>query len=121
MDMSCRFLIAAVVCFALAVVTLFLMVPPAHCDESWIIVGASAADLVSTEWALAQDPTGLREGNPLLQEQGTRIALKAAGTVALVYVYKQVKKKNPRGGRVVAIVVGSLFLSVTAWNVSQVR
>jgi len=114
-------LIGALVCFAFAAACLFLLVAPAGCDDSWVIVVGSAADLASTEYALAQNPTGLREGNPLLREQGTRIALKLAGTAALVYVYKRVKKKDPRAARVVAIAVGSLFLSVTAWNVAQTR
>jgi len=114
-------LIGALVCFALAAVCLFLLVAPAGCDDSWVIVVGSAADLASTEYALAQNPTGLREGNPLLREQGTRIALKLAGTAALVYVYKRVKREDPKKAKVLAVVVGAFFVGVTAWNVSQVR
>jgi len=114
-------LVAALVCFALAAVCLFLLVASAGCDDSWMIVVGSTADLASTEYALAQNPTGLQEGNPLLRDQAGRIAIKVASTAALVYVYKRVKKEDPKKAKVLAIVVGAFFVGVTAWNVSQVR
>ena len=114
-------LIAALVCFVLAGVCLFLLVAPAHCDDSWMIAVPSAADLLATEYALAQHPTGLREANPLMRDQAQRIAIKVAATAVLVYVYKRAKRNNPKGARVFAIVAGSVFMAATVWNVSQAR
>jgi hypothetical protein len=106
-----RCLTIALVCFLSAG-----LCAQAMCDGFEVgMVAASAADLASTEYSLRTNPRVI-EGNPLLRDQGARIAFKLAGTVALVYVYRNLKTRHPTAAKLLAISVIVSWSMLTAWN-----
>ena len=74
----------------------------------------SFADLASTEIALASGRA--REANPLLQNQGARIAATVAAPLAVYYVGKKLSRKK-RIASYIGVSVGWAYLSVR--NVNQ--
>ena len=74
----------------------------------------SFADLASTEIALASG--GAREANPLLQNQGVRIAATVAAPLAVYFIGKKLSRKK-RIALYIGVSVGWAYLSVH--NVNQ--
>jgi hypothetical protein len=70
-----------------------------------LVIGAAAADLVSTELALSRP--GTKEINPFGPSPPARVGLKVAGTVAVLAVSRKMNRKASRVLKVVAIVVWS--------------
>lgn len=82
---------------------------------AWVIAGTSAADLATTEWALTKP--GLAEANPLLQQQGPRVALKVAGTVVVISAYKELRRqKKHKAAKILAISVSALWAGAAVNN-----
>ena len=73
------------------------------------MMGASAADLASTEYALRKP--GLAEANPLMQGPAFRYAVKAATTAAVLASYREL---NRRGKKKAAKAL-ALF-AIAAWS-----
>ncbi len=73
----------------------------------------SFGDLASTEIALARG--GTREANPLLQNQGVRVAATVAATLAVYYVGKKLSRKK-RIALYIGVSVGWAYLSVHNLN-----
>lgn len=73
----------------------------------------SFADLASTEIALASG--GAREANPLLQNQGVRIAATVAAPLAVYFVGKKLSR-NKRIALYIGVSVGWAYLSVHNLN-----
>lgn len=74
----------------------------------WVMAGASAADLVTSEAALRQP--GLVEGNPLMQSTGSRLAIKAVGTAGVLGVHRELKRrKKHKAAKILAIVAISVW------------
>ena len=74
----------------------------------------SFADLASTEIALANG--GAHEANPLLQNQGVRIAATVAAPLAVYFIGKKLRRKK-RIALYIGVSVGWAYLSVH--NVNQ--
>jgi hypothetical protein len=83
-----------------------------------VIIAGNVLDAVSTEIAL-QRP-GLREGNAVLgQSPARRLALKAAGTAAQVWIVRVVGRRHPRAAKIVGYGAGVFLGGVSAWNFSR--
>lgn len=83
------------------------------------VIGASAADLFSTEFALS---AGCYEANPLMRERPVRIGLKAASTVAVLAGTEHLKRHgHSRAASVLRWSVAALWASAAVWNVYQMR
>jgi hypothetical protein len=76
-----------------------------------LMLAASAADLASTEYALASGYAA--EGNPLMQSRSFRITTSLAVPL-LAYL---LMRKNPQLGKWVSIVHVGMHGSFAAWNV----
>lgn len=59
------------------------------------VVTSAAADLATTEWALAMP--GTRESNPMMQERPARFALKAVGTALVLGGSRHLERRGHRG------------------------
>ena len=98
---------------------------PAAPSQAWgwqegLIIGASLADLASTEYALRIP--GLEEGNPLLSSRGVRFAVKAAATGAVLWLYRSLEKHGRHGwARFLLVWSAALWAGAAAWNVSLTR
>ena len=126
---------------ALAIITLAAFVTPAYAEmgppapqrettpqnvrvspwgwQEGLIIGASLADLASTEYALS---TGLEEQNPLARRRGARIALKAIATGAVLWTYRTLEKHGHHGwARFILVWSVALWAGAAAWNMSQAR
>ena len=97
---------------------LILLTPSMGRADAWII-GASAADALTTEYALRYD--GLEEGNPLIREQAVRIAAKVAVTIALVYIHREIQKKDRGVALGFKIAIVAVWGGIAVWNIRQVR
>ena len=87
--------------------------------QTAIILG-NVADIVSTELALQRG--GVHEGNAILSQRMTqRIALKAAGTAAQVWIVGRLGKEHPRLAKVVGYSAGAFFGGVTIHNLRVSR
>jgi hypothetical protein len=73
----------------------------------------SFADLASTEIALSRE--GTREANPLMQNQGARVALTVAAPLAVYYIGKKLSRKK-RIALYIGVSVGWAYLSVHNLN-----
>lgn len=81
--------------------------------------GGSIADAASTLAALGR--SGTREGNPLLRG-GTAelLALKGAGTAALLYAMHALEKHDhPKAAKVLGYAAGGAFGAAAAHNMTQ--
>lgn len=68
----------------------------------WVMAGASAADLVTTEMALRQP--GMSEANPFLRSTGGRLAVKGLATAGVIGVHRELKRrKKNRAAKILAI------------------
>ena len=127
---------------ALAIITLAAFVTPAYAEmgppapqrettpqnvrvspwgwQEGLIIGASLADLASTEYALRTP--GLEEGNPLLSSRGVRFAVKAAATGAVLWLHRSLEKRGRHGwARFLLVWSVALWAGAAAWNVSLTR
>lgn len=104
-----------------AVLALVLLVPgmaSAQAGPQAAIITGNVLDAVSTEIAL-QRP-GLREANPILgQSMPRRLAIKAAGTAAQVWVVRRMGKEHPKAAKVFGYAIGAWFGGVAVWNSSR--
>lgn len=112
-----RYLIAALVCFGLASVAAV-----ASCDGLELgMAVASGADMATTEIFLRGD-YGLREGNSFAPASVEgRVAVKVAGTAALIVLYRHVKKRDKTAAKVLAVVSIVAFSLAAGWNIHQMR
>jgi hypothetical protein len=87
-----------------------LLASPARADVlDFAVVGAAAADNITTELALREP--GLREGNPLLQSPAARVGVKGAAVIfGLAGAHHLKTHGHPRAAKVVKIVL------VVAWS-----
>ncbi len=91
---------------ALAVASCLLAGQPARADVlDSLVIGASAADLVTSEIALSRP--GTTEANPLGPSTAARVAMKVAGTAAILVVSHKVNHKAARVLKVVAFLAWS--------------
>ncbi len=70
-----------------------------------LVIGASAADLVTSEIALSR--AGTAEANPLGASTAARVALKVAGTAAVLVISRKVDRKTSRVVKVIAFLAWS--------------
>jgi hypothetical protein len=99
-----RLRLALVVAFVIA--SCSLGGQPASADAlDKLVIGASAADLVTSEIALSRP--GTAEANPLGPSTAARVALKVAGTAAILAVSRKVNHKTGRILKVVAFLAWS--------------
>ncbi len=79
-----------------------------------LVIG-NVADAVSTELAL-QRP-GVREANPVMgASSAQRIAVKAAGTAAQVWVVRKIGARRPKLAKVLGYSVGAFHCGIAAHN-----
>lgn len=84
------------------------------------LVGAGAADLMTTELALAHD--GFRELNPVMGSPAARVGVKTLATVAVIAGSRELRRRGHRrwakglcwGGAVV-------WAGAAAWNVREMQ
>jgi hypothetical protein len=82
------------------------------------IIGASLADLASTELALRNVP-GAREANPLMVSTGVRVPLKLAYTGAVVWLYRELERRGQhRWAKTVLVWAVAVWAGAAAWNLS---
>ena len=104
--------------------------PPAHRLEiqeaqrqpwGWqegAIIGASVADLATTEYALRLP--GAQEANPLMINRGLRYGLKLAYTGAVVWLYRTLEDKGQhRWAKLVLVWSIALWAGAATWNMAQ--
>ncbi len=85
--------------------------------QEGVIVGASLADLVSTELALRLP--GAREGNPLLASRSVRMPLKLVYTGAVLWVYRALEERGQhRWARFLLAWAVTVWAGAAAWNLS---
>lgn len=102
----------------LAAVLLVPGLASAQAGPQAAIIAGNVLDVVSTEIAL-QRP-GLREANPILgQSMPRRLAIKAAGTAAQVWVVRKMGKEHPKAAKVFGYAIGAWFGGVAVWNSSR--
>ena len=127
---------------ALAIITLAAFVTPAYAEmgppapqrettpqnvrvspwgwQEGLIIGASLADLASTEYALRIP--GLEEGNPLLGSRGVRVPVKLLYTGVTLWAYRALEKHGQHGwARFLLVWSIALWAGAAAWNVSLTR
>ena len=112
----------ALTCFVLGLLALYLSVGCAHATSLKVaqgaFVGASVADLHSTQLALAQGHT---EKNPLMRNGVARVVSKAAAVAVVLYVGQQIEQ---RGGGTLARVlttaaaVGISIITIRNYNIA---
>ena len=84
------------------------------------LVGAGAADLMTTELALAHD--GFRELNPVMGSPAARIGVKTLATVAVLAGSRELKRRGHRGwAKAVCWSVAGAWVGAAAWNVREMR
>lgn len=87
--------------------------------QAAIILG-NLGDAISTELALQRG--GVREGSVVMSQRMTqRLALKAAGTAAQVWIVGRIGKEHPKLAKVVGFSAGAFFGGVTIHNVRVSR
>lgn len=100
-----------------------LEAPEASQPWGWqegLIIGASVADLASTEYALRTP--GAREGNPLLVSRSVRLPLKLAYTGVVVWLYRTLERRGQHGwAKTVLVWSVALWAGAAGWNMSQGR
>jgi hypothetical protein len=86
----------------------------------WVMAGASAADLATTEIALRQP--GLSEANPFMQTPATRVLLKTAGTVIVISAHRELKRrKKHKTAKIVAITAIAIWSGAAVNNAIRMR
>ena len=85
------------------------------------VLGAAAADLGTTQWALATVP-GAHDANPLVRGSGSAVAVKAGMTAGVLLLDRHLQRTgHRRAGKVLKIAVIVAWGSCAAWNVRQAR
>ena len=86
----------------------------------WVMVGASAADLATSEIAL-RNP-GLAEANPLMQSTGSRLAIKTLGTVGVISIHRELKRrKKNRAAKILAITAIAIWSGAAVNNAIRMK
>jgi len=84
------------------------------------VLGAGAADLATTEWALATVP-GARDVNPLVRGPASAVVVKLGMTAGVLLLDREFKRRgHPRAGRVLKVATIVVWGSCAAWNARQV-
>lgn len=83
--------------------------------EELAIVGAAAADLITTEIALGAGGTEL---NPLMQSPGKRMLVKTAGTVAIIALARSLENEHPKAASVLRWSTFAVWVGAAGWNAS---
>lgn len=109
------------VCLAVCLAVCLLASGPIEAGEAeWILAGAAAADLVTTEIALARVP-GAIEGNPLMTDRAVRIAARVAVTGAVIGVHRSLKRKGEdRKAKLLLVAVAAAWTAAAVWNARQI-
>ena len=116
----------------LAVLAILAIAAPALADrktEEVALIAASAADIITTEMALARDPWTVdgveyvpTEGGAILSQfksPAARVAVKAAGTAGIIWLARYFEGKgHPRAASIIRISSVSLWNSAAGWNLS---
>jgi len=100
-------------CLALA---LLLAASTASADlGDSLILGASGADIITTEMALRR---GGYEANPLMREPGVRVLSKLAAGVIVVWAHRKLKRDgHSTKAKLVVIIAVVLWGGAAVWNV----
>ena len=86
----------------------------------WAMAGASAADLATTEMALRQP--GLYEANPLMRSTGSRLAIKTLGTVGVISIHRELKRrKKHKAAKILAITAIAVWSGAAVNNAIRAR
>jgi hypothetical protein len=84
------------------------------------VVGAGAADLATTEWALATVP-GARDANPLVRGPASAVVVKLGMTAGVLLLDREFRRRgHPRAGKVLKIATIVVWGGCAAWNARQV-
>lgn len=92
---------------------------PVAAESRWLKVGIGAghaADLFSTEYALAANPDA-RESNPLLKHRSLRVSIMTAGTAFQIWQVERMSKKHPKAARVIGIISAAVPAVIAVRNV----
>jgi hypothetical protein len=85
------------------------------------VLGASTADLATTQWAFATVP-GAHDANPLVRGPASAMLVKAATTAGVLLLDRELQKRgHRRAGKVLKIAAIVVWGSCAAWNVRQAR
>lgn len=85
------------------------------------VLGAAAADLVTTRWAFATVP-GARDVNPMIQGPASALAVKAGMTAGVLLLDREFQKRgHRRASKVLKIAAIVTWGSCAVWNARQVR
>jgi len=83
------------------------------------VLGASVADLATTQWAFAAVP-GARDVNPLVRGPVSAVVVKAGMTAGVLLLDREFKRRgHPRAGKVLKIAPIVVWGGCAAWNVHQ--
>jgi hypothetical protein len=84
------------------------------------VLGASAADLGTTQWAFATVP-GARDANPLVRGPASAVVVKVATTAGVLLLDRELRKRgHRRAGKVLKIAAIVVWGGCAAWNARQV-
>lgn len=88
--------------------------------QEGLIIGASLADLATTELALRTP--GAVEGNPLVVSRAVRVPLKLAYTGVVLWLYRSLERRGQHGwAKVVLVWSVAIWTGAAVWNVNQAR
>lgn len=80
------------------------------------VVGAAAADVISTEVALANGGT---EANPLMVNRTARIAVKSGTTAAVVLIARELEESgHTRAASILRMSIFTMWMGAAAWNLA---
>jgi len=86
-----------------------------------MIIGSSSLDLITTEVALRHS-NQLVEGNPIMKDTGTRLALKTLSTgLALTVTHELRKRKKYKAAKIFAISTTLLWGGIAVRNAILTR
>lgn len=96
------------------------MHPLAAMSLGWVMAGASAADLATTEMALRRP--GLVEANPFLRSTGGRLAIKTAATVGVLSVHRELKRrKKHKAAKILGIAAIAVWSGAAVNNAIRMK
>lgn len=106
---------------AALVLSLLVVAAPALADrklEEILLVSSAAADLISTEYSISKGATEL---NPFAGDTtAQRIAVKSAGTVAIVLLSRLMERQgHPKVASVFRFSAAAVNFTAAGWNVSM--
>ena len=93
---------------------------PIAMSMGWVMAGASAADLATTEMALRRP--GLAEANPMMREPATRAILKVGSAALVIVACRELKqRKHGRAAKVLAFAATAVWAGAAVNNVVQMN